>query len=51
MRAELNRIIEEREAELVRIEQKEREVDSLKSELSGLESELASTVAKKEAQV
>lgn len=49
MRAELNRIIEEREAELVRIELKEREVASLKSEVSGLESELSSVVAKKEA--
>ena len=47
---ELSKIIDEREGELTRIEAKEREVTSLRSEVNELESELSSVEASKEAQ-
>lgn len=51
MRIELSKILDEKETQLIQIEQKERELSSLRSEKGELESELASTVARKEAQV
>ena len=49
LRGELNRILEERDQELLRLEQKERELAALRNEYGELEVELASVVATKEA--
>lgn len=51
LRGELNRILEERDQELLRLEQKERELAALRNEYGELEVELASVVATKEAQI